>query len=57
MSSRQKHAAAHRKPVLFAVSYLAGERTGHGGQTRAERAPCDEPAGSKGAANCAAGGK
>ena len=35
MSSHETHVAAHRKPVLFAIVYLAGKRTGHGGQTRA----------------------
>ncbi|WP_054259870.1 hypothetical protein [Propionispora sp. 2/2-37] len=55
MSSHKTPVAAHRKPVLFAIVWLAGERTGHGGQTLAA-APCaDGPAGSKGAANCAAG--
>ena len=55
MSSHETHVAAHRKPVLFAIVYLAGKRTGHGGQTRAAAPRANGPAGSKEAANCAAG--
>lgn len=55
MSSHENHVAAHRKPVLFAIVWLAGKRTGHGGQTRAAAPRANGPAGSKGAANCAAG--
>jgi len=55
MSSHKTRVAAHRKPVLFATVCLAGERTGHGGQTRAAASRADGPASSKEAANCAAG--
>ena len=54
MSSHETHVAAHRKPVLFAIVYLAGKRTGHGGRTHVAASRADGPAGSKEAANCAA---
>jgi hypothetical protein len=53
MSSHENRVAAHRKPVLVAVSCQAGEGTGHDGQTRAAAPRASGPAGSKGAANCA----
>ncbi|HWR43526.1 hypothetical protein [Sporomusa sp.] len=55
MSSHETPVAAHRKPVLFAVCCLTGRAHGHGGQTRAAAPRANGPAGSMGAADCAAG--
>ncbi|WP_371373364.1 hypothetical protein [Sporomusa aerivorans] len=54
MSSRQNHAAAQRKPSPDAMAGWAGESTGYGGQAHAAAPRANGPAGSKGAANCAA---
>lgn len=56
MSSHETPVAAHRKPVLITVSCLAEGAHRPRRQTRAVAPRADGPAGSKGAADCAAGG-